>query len=237
MAVLRLLDAGRRFKEAAGVCRIAGVSKPVAARTLDGARRWAAEGTALFLGAVAELSDAQMLEPSALPGWTVGQVIGHVAANADALGNLADWARTGVEKPMYASPEAREATIESARTMSAVQVVSWFTASAAELNAKLDELTADQWRVQVTTRKGQVRASEIPWMRAREVCVHAVDLGLDVDFEDLPGDFLEALVWDICGARGLDPEQLPHGPIGEVAAWLAGRPYVLPNAPELGPWL
>lgn len=206
-------------------------------RSLADTRRWVADGTALFLGAVAGLSDAQVGEPSGLPGWTVGQVIGHVAANADALGNLADWARTGVSKPMYASPEAREATIAQARAMSAVEVVSWFTASAEALNAKLDDLSGDQWSVLVMSRKGEVAASEIPWMRAREVCVHAVDLGLNVSFEDLPGDFLEALVWDICGARGLDSDQLPDGPIAEVAAWLTGRPHTLPNAPELGPWL
>lgn len=207
------------------------------ARTLDDARRWVTDGTAIFLGAVAGLSDAQVSEPSSLPDWTVGQVIGHVAANADALGNLADWARTGVEKPMYASLEARNAAIAQARTLPAEEVVSWFTASDERLNAKLDELSSDQWQVLVASRKGTVPASEIPWMRAREVCVHAVDLGVGVTFDDLPVDFLSALVADIGAARGLDAAQLLEGPLPQVAAWLAGRSHTLDNAPELGPWL
>lgn len=206
-------------------------------RTLEDSRRWVVGGTAVFLGATAQLSDADVRQPSALPDWTVGQVIGHVAANADALGNLADWARTGVETPMYASLEARNAAIAEARNLPAGQLIEWFTVSDEELNAKLDELSADQWQVPVATRKGPVPASAIPWLRAREVYIHATDLGLGIGFEDLPADFLAELVADICAARGLNPAGLPQGPQSEVAAWLAGRPHTLVGAPELGPWL
>ena len=48
-----------------------------------------------------------------LPGWTVGHVLTHVARNADAYTNLLTWARTGVETPAYASPEAREALLRA----------------------------------------------------------------------------------------------------------------------------
>ncbi|MEU8615746.1 maleylpyruvate isomerase N-terminal domain-containing protein, partial [Actinoplanes sp. NPDC048791] len=50
------------------------------------------------------LEDSAMSAPSALPGWTVGHVLTHVARNADAYTNLLTWARTGVETPAYASP-------------------------------------------------------------------------------------------------------------------------------------
>lgn len=206
-------------------------------RTLEDSRRWMAEGTARLLGCIVGLPDADVGMPSALPDWTVGQVIGHVAANADGLCNLVDWARTGVEKPMYASLQARNAPIEAARDKPAMQLISWFTASAGDLDAKLDELRGQQWERLVATRRGEVMASVIPWLRAREVWVHAVDLNLGVDFADLPQDFLAALVEDIAHNRGLAAGQLPDGPLPEVAAWLAGRPYRLPNAPDLGPWL
>ena len=74
---------------------------------------WVDTGTALFLETVAGLSDTDLAAPSGLPGWTRAHVAGHVARNADALGNLVTWARTGVETPAYASPEQRAADIET----------------------------------------------------------------------------------------------------------------------------
>ncbi len=49
------------------------------------------------------LTDAQTREPSLLPGWSRGHVLTHIARNADGLGNLLVWARTGVETPQYPS--------------------------------------------------------------------------------------------------------------------------------------
>ena len=198
-------------------------------RTLAECRRWVTDGTAPTLGRIAGLSEAQVREPSALPDWTVGQVIGHVWDNADGLGNLADWARTGNETPMHASLDARNAAIEQARHKPTQELLSWFTASDEGLNAKFDEFSDEQWQTLVATR---LPATEIPWMRAREVFIHATDLGLGVKFEDLPEEFVAALVVDIYGARGLQPDELP-----QVAAWLAGRRHTLVDAPDLGPWL
>ncbi len=62
---------------------------------------------------IADLDDAAVAAPSALPGWTRGHVLTHVARNADALVNLLTWARTGVETPAYPSREARDAGIEA----------------------------------------------------------------------------------------------------------------------------
>jgi maleylpyruvate isomerase len=46
-----------------------------------------------------------------------------------------------------------------------------------------------------------VPASEVPWLRAREVCVHAVDLATGLAFADLPADFLTALCDDVTTKR------------------------------------
>ncbi|MFW5472448.1 hypothetical protein ACOCJ5_03985 [Knoellia sp. CPCC 206450] len=66
-------------------------------------------------------------------------------------------------------------------------------------------------------------ASETPWMRACEVMVHAVDLTTGVTFDDLPGDFLEALQADTRSTRG--PGAVPEvsGPLPEVTAYLVVR--------------
>lgn len=215
------------------------------ARTTEDARRWVAHGTALLGARLKGLDDQAVRADSTLPGWSVGQLIAHVAANAEALGNLVRWAATGVETPMYASVEARDAAIAVARTQGAEGLLAAFRASARTLDAGFDELdraaqtaqTGEKpWHAEVRTIQGRVLpATEIPWLRAREVCVHAVDLG--ASFGDLPDDFLDALIDDIRLKRGLTDADLPTGPRAEVAAWLAGRPHTLTDAPEIGAWL
>ncbi|MYS43413.1 maleylpyruvate isomerase family mycothiol-dependent enzyme [Streptomyces sp. SID5998] len=207
-----------------------------ATRTFTDARAWARTGTELLLDAVAGLDEAAFTAPSALPDWTRKHLVAHVAANADALGNLVHWAATGEERPMYASAEERAAGIARGPALSADELRSWLTDSAHRLAAGLDRLTDEQWQREVVTAQGRtVPATELPWMRAREVCVHAVDLGTGVvAFADLPKGFLAALVEEIRAKRALT--ELPDGPLPEVAAWLAGRPHAL-AAPELGPWL
>ncbi|MFF7335601.1 maleylpyruvate isomerase N-terminal domain-containing protein [Streptomyces sp. NPDC008150] len=206
-------------------------------RTFTDARAWARTGTELLLDAVADLDEAAFAAPCALPEWTRKHLAAHVAANADALGNLVHWAATGEETPMYASAEERAAGIARGPALSADELRSWLTASAHKLAAGLDGLTDEQWRREVVTAQGRtVPATELPWMRAREVCVHAVDLGTGVvTFADLPKGFLTALTAEISDRRGLT--ELPDGPLPEVAAWLAGRPHSLADAPALGPWL
>ncbi|MFD7134328.1 maleylpyruvate isomerase N-terminal domain-containing protein [Streptomyces sp. NPDC059894] len=207
------------------------------ARTFTEALAWARTGTELLLDAVANLDEAAFSAPSALPEWTRKHLVAHVAANADALGNLVHWAATGEERPMYASVEERAAGIAKGPTLSADELRSWLTGSAQRLAEQLNRLTDEQWQHRVVTAQGRtVPATELPWMRAREVCVHAVDLGTGaVTFAGLPRGFLAALVEEIRAKRGLT--ELPDGPLPEVAAWLAGRPHSLADAPELGPWL
>jgi maleylpyruvate isomerase len=103
-------------------------------------------------------------------------------------------------------------------------------------------LTDDQWQATVRTAQGApVPATAIPWMRSREVLIHAVDLNTGLTFADLPTDFLETLCDDIRTKRGDLPAVT--GRLPEVAAYLAGRPYTgVMNAEgtaaeALPPWL
>ena len=72
-----------------------------------------AEATDRLVATVRRLDDSALAAPSGLPGWTRGHVVAHLARNADGLGNLAPWAETGIETPMYASRDARAAAIEA----------------------------------------------------------------------------------------------------------------------------
>lgn len=121
----------------------------------------------------------------------------------------------------------------------------------------MDDLTDGQWRAEVVTAQGRtVQAAELPWMRAREVCVHAVDLANGVSFADLPADFLTALCDDVVAKRAAAPGpavslrapgaawELPGngeaalvtGELPTLAAYLTGR-EAIPSAPTLGAWL
>jgi maleylpyruvate isomerase len=211
-----------------------------AIRTPADGRRWMDQGSALFLGAVAGLDEAALAADSGLPGWTRKHLVAHVAANAEAIGNLVQWAATGVEHPMYASPQDRAAGIEHGATLPAPELLAWLRRSTEALATAMDGLTDEQWATEVRTAQGRtVPATETPWMRSREVCVHAVDLATGLTFADLPDEFNRALCDDIRGKRGLAelPAAVATAPLPDVTAWLAGRPHTLADAPELGPWL
>ncbi|WP_433306928.1 maleylpyruvate isomerase N-terminal domain-containing protein [Actinoplanes sp. CA-030573] len=161
-----------------------------------------AEGTTLLLGALEMASDRQLDGPCALPGWSGRHLVAHLALNAEALMNLARWARTGVETPMYSSMAQRDADIEAGSRLPAAELRDRVVETAVALDATLAGLTAEQWGNPVRTAQGRaVSGEEIPWMRSREVMVHAVDLGTGVRFGDLPTDFLASLVDDIVAKR------------------------------------
>ncbi|MFZ0215410.1 MAG: maleylpyruvate isomerase N-terminal domain-containing protein, partial [Candidatus Dormiibacterota bacterium] len=57
------------------------------------------------------LDDNRVGQPTALPGWTRGHLLTHLARQAEGFGRLLAWARTGVRTPMYESWERRNADI------------------------------------------------------------------------------------------------------------------------------
>jgi maleylpyruvate isomerase len=234
-------------------------------RELADARRWMQQGTALLLSQ-ADLAVGDLSQPSALPGWTRGHLVAHVAANADALSNLVHWAATGEPTPMYSSPADRAAGIEAGRRLPPHELARWVRRSAAGLEEEMTRLTGEQWEAPVVTAQGRtVPATEVPWLRSREVCVHAADLATSLRFSDLPADFLAALCDDVVIKRGAGAPgqalvlvatdtaarwELPGpgqpvtvaGPLAEVTAYLTGRPSALASmggepAPALPAWL
>jgi maleylpyruvate isomerase len=131
--------------------------------------------TELLLHTAEDLDPASLGAPSLLPGWTVGHVLTHVARNADALTNLLNWARTGVETPPYASPEARVAGIDAGADRPLREQVEDIRASHERFADAGAAMPAAAWTV-VLPATGQPAAA-VPWARLREVEVHHVDLG------------------------------------------------------------
>ncbi|GAB2853438.1 hypothetical protein GCM10022221_61140 [Actinocorallia aurea] len=192
-------------------------------------RDWMDTGTALFLKTLDGLSDAEFDAPSALPGWTRKHLVAHVHYNAEALRRLVGWAATGIESRMYAGPEQRGAEIEAGARLEAARLREMVHASAAALAADMDTLSDDAWKSPVVTALGRtVPASETPWMRTREVSIHAVDLAAGASFADLPQDVNAAIAADALATHA------SRGHAADLAAWLTGRAQ---QAPSIGSWI
>ncbi|WP_433291108.1 maleylpyruvate isomerase family mycothiol-dependent enzyme [Pseudonocardia sp. CA-142604] len=208
---------------------------------------WMGAGTELLVRAVDALPDDALRAPSALPGWSRAHVIAHLARNAEALTRLATWARTGVETPMYASSDQRAAEIESSAQAPADKLRSELVTTADELDAALAALDADTWQAQVRSALGRaIPGAEVPWMRVREVWLHAVDLDAGITVADLPPAVVDALLDEVtvtlserdgcpCArlapsdrdrrwalGAGPDPVEL-RGDAAFVLGWLVGR--------------
>jgi maleylpyruvate isomerase len=223
---------------------------------------WMHDGTERLRGQLAALPDEALDGPTELPGWNRRYLFSHIAANADALCNLLYWARTGEERRMYASAQARDEGIAAGALLPAAELRARFDSAAAALAADFDAMTDEAWDAKVITAQGMTRsASEIPWMRVREVYIHAIDLGTGTTFADLPPEFLTALLDEITvsrSAKGGGPALLVAAtdtggrwhiagsgapvpvtaPLPDLAAYLTGRPSAaLPTAPVLPSWL
>ncbi len=177
--------------------------------------------TERLLSSVRSLDDASLRGPSALPGWSRGHVITHLARNADGLGNLVRWALTGVETPMYGSREARVAAIEAGAGRPLADQQDDVEETAARFREAVAGVNDDVGdRVLRLGSGAEVEAWELPLLRIRELEIHHVDLaaGYGVD------------AWtDAFWTRTLD----------QVAGWFAAQdtaPFGRLVADEGGEW-
>lgn len=159
---------------------------------------WARQGTAYFARVLADLSDEQLYQPSLVPDWTRAHVVAHVGYNARALTRLTEWAATGIEQPMYASPQQRGAEIERGSTLPARALRNLVDHAAVHLDVEWRDLPEGSWDNPVVTAQGRtVAVRETAWMRTREVWIHAVDLDGGGSFLDFPPEVLDALLADV----------------------------------------
>ncbi len=224
-------------------------------------------GTEFLIQLVDALPDDALREPSALAGWSRAHVVAHVARNAEALTRLATWARTGVETPMYPDRESRAREIESSAREPVGTLRRELVSTARDLDAALAALDDEGWRATVRSALGRpLPASEVPWMRIREVWLHAVDLDAGAGLHELPPEVVDALLDDAtallttkdgCPSAVLAPDDRDQrwqlgepggdlvvgGPAAAVLGWLIGRTDGTgvttsgPPLPTPPPWL
>jgi maleylpyruvate isomerase len=192
------------------------------------ARAWMNQSTELFLQALDSLADAAFDEPAGLPGWSRRHLVAHVHFNALAIGRLTQWAATGLDTPMYASREQRDAEIAEGAQRPAAELRAQARQSATAPAAALNSLDDAGWARYIVTVQGRrLPATELPWLRTREMAVHAVDLNVGLHLSDLSEDLLLALARDVLARRAV------AGELAGIIGWLTGRE----SAPAIGPWL
>ncbi|NUV52343.1 maleylpyruvate isomerase family mycothiol-dependent enzyme [Streptomyces coelicolor] len=207
---------------------------------------------------VAGLSDQQVAEASALPGWSRGHVLAHLTDNARMFARLARHALRGELVAGYdGGVDERNAIIEATAGRSAAEHRAQLAAHTAGLEASWACATDVDWSRPVTFRNADLAATV--FARWREAWIHMVDLQLGVRPDDWPED-LAAHAIDFLFSRlpadthvraedvgrqwsGGDgpPVTMVTGGVRDLAAWLAGRTPVVPpvpaeELPALGPW-
>jgi maleylpyruvate isomerase len=224
------------------------------------------EGRGFFMAALAKVSNDELFAPSALPGWTGRHIVSHVGHNARAVGRLAYWAATGVPTPMYSGPAVRAAEIALGASWTGQRLRLFVQVEQEALAAALDKLDAGQWATEVVTAQGRhVTAASLPWLRTRELWIHATDLYGAADFSDFPPPLLDELIVDVLRrrrdahgevvrVRSTDRDRTPpfdgpapavwiEGRTADLARWLTGRGAANIHSsdhsplPSLGPWL
>lgn len=208
---------------------------------------WVRHADDQVLAVLDALPDPAFSGPSLLPGWSRAHVAAHLVHNAEGLARLATWAATGVETPMYASAEAREADIEATAAHRPADVREKLAAASTRLVLQLEELAPAARTVEVRGLfPPAFPAGTLPWQRVRELWVHLVDLDAGVGLADLPVHVQEALL-DEAAERSVLREVAPAvalvadggtwwqlgegiaaitltGPRPALLAWLTGRP-------------
>jgi maleylpyruvate isomerase len=209
---------------------------------------WMAAGHQHFLARLDDRTDAELLGPTALPGWTGRDLLSHVGHNAEALGRLVHWASSGEPTPMYRDADARVAEIALGAAWPVPKLRAFVAEGQDRLVSSLGALGPTHWGADVVTAQGRtVSASLIPWLRARELWIHAGDLHVGDGFEHFPADFVDELLLDVLARRragsawpvrvraidrpyAVDPHDVDHddagrveGPAAALARWLTGR--------------
>jgi maleylpyruvate isomerase len=178
---------------------------------------------------IAGLSEAEARGPSALPGWSRGHLLTHLARNAESHVRIFAVAARGEVGHQYpGGDEQREDDIASGAGRPVGELLSDVERTAAALERAWG---VSDWEGRGVTGSGEVELRILPMMRWREVAVHSIDLDLGFGWRDLPAAFVRrdlrsmTMRWSArqpMGLTGLPPAVLAAAPSDRLA-WLHGR--------------
>jgi maleylpyruvate isomerase len=147
--------------------------------------------TQRLLLTVRGLSDADVREPSTLPGWTRGHVLSHLARGAEAVANLLDGVRTGVPGQAYASPQARDDAIDAGSGRDVVALLADLVSSAERFRTAAGAVPVEAWERPVVLPAGSsAPATQLLVRRLVELELHHADLAAGYGPRDWPEAFV-----------------------------------------------
>lgn len=223
-----------------------GTPGPTATGQLTDLRELVAHATQRLLGDSIAVSDEDWAAPSRLPGWSRAHLATHLSRQADALGRLVQWARTGVRHDMYERGTHREDEIDAGAGRSGLDLQIDLDTSAGRLGGAFDSLDAEQgtaWDSVVELRGGlSAPARLLPLARLTEVVLHHIDLDVGVEAADVDETTAEWLLeWAAFRLRHRDefPSlQLTSTSGFSIAVGSSGAPIpVAGTSAELLGWL
>ncbi|MFP5311093.1 MAG: maleylpyruvate isomerase family mycothiol-dependent enzyme [Actinomycetes bacterium] len=203
--------------------------------------------------------------PSALPGWSRGHLLAHIAGICDALARQVEYGRRGDTVELYdGGVDGRNRAIDLAAGHSLVQHRQDVDAAVQRALTAFDALREEEWQTHIAFRDGVIFDAGLAlW---RELVIHTSDLDTGTGPETWNKEFCSHL-FDFLAARVpagkrlvLQPVALPplalgaggstvvvSGMVTDIAAWLAGRTPSLDSLrataagdstelPDLLPW-
>jgi maleylpyruvate isomerase len=213
-------------------------------RTLNIHVAGCAESHQRLLQSLDSLTDDQCREPSALPGWTRGHVLSHLARNAESHVHVLQCAARGEVGEQYiGGAKARKEGIESHANDSAESLVNAVRRSIYALEGQWAATNSEGWQGHgVNSAGASIAMSDIVFLRWREVEVHHADLALAFTFADWNSTYVRMeLVRQVMMCRASKPMGLTpvpkialQLPPNERLAWFLGRTEVegLPKVPS-----
>jgi len=187
-----------------------------------------------FSDTVRALPADAFARPSLLPGWTLGQVVAHVARNADSHTRRLQGAFRNEEVARYpGGPDQRKRDIEESSLLPPGEVVSDLLRAQQELEATWARCAAENWPGSDLFAGDTWPVSDSPVRRLREVEMHHVDMGLDYGIDSWPAEYV---AWELPQLLATVPGRVPSGADARnLVAWLAGR-SALPENFRLSAW-
>ncbi|HEX8510050.1 MAG TPA: maleylpyruvate isomerase family mycothiol-dependent enzyme [Propionibacteriaceae bacterium] len=211
--------------------------------------------------AIDALSEEDVRQGTALPGWTRAHLLRHLTDLAQAFARQAEYARAHRRIAVYDGGRAgRDTSITVGAALPAQRLIADAVAALQLLETSFDQVGDGEWMLPCSYRDGTLHDVLLAWWR--EAHVHGTDLDLPtVTTERWP----PALCWhlltylsprlpkdrrvalepaDIAGhvTSGNGPTVRVQGRLQDLAVWLSGRqslhqPRAVPDPlPNLGPW-
>ncbi len=165
------------------------------------------------------LNESDVREPCLLPGWSVAHLLCHIARNADSMVRRLDGARRDEVVDQYpGGARGREAEIDAGVDRPAAELLADVAETSHAVDRAFAKFPTDRWdRLGRSVYGDEQPVATLPFMRAREVEVHMVDLGLGYSPANWPPELAERWLPEVLA--GLPDRSDP----AELLAWTLRR--------------